>query len=670
MMKHLFFVFSHNYRAVFATITCLLLLGPSLPAATFKPTPEKMEKMRVSVGRIDAAVGGMLQSKGMAYNPPLNDHMFLRRVYVDVAGVIPSYEQTLAFLSNPSPSKRSNLVHSLLGQPGHVSHLYNHFAEMLRIQSEVPGTVLRTDAFSKWFKDALDKNRPYNRIVYDMMTSNGRISDNPASGYFLRDADMKLDHVAFMTKVFLGKDISCAQCHDDPLDEWTQMDYYALSAYFGELETKTPPPKKAQGKKGRRPNVGFRRDAFIPLIAEARGLDPKNEKDALALKRFSNRYAKASREIYGAQSLKVWEKKGEKLRLPEDYDYEDGKPGEVVKPRVLIGDEYKVWKDLPPRERIARWFSTPKNKWFAMAIANRMWSFYFGRGVVEPLYNIEVSNAENKVLLQTITDVMIDLEFDLKAFSWVLLHTQSYNKLASRAKTPSNKDYFFPGPVLRRMSAEQVWDSLVTLMVKDPLRYRAGEGEEFLKLLNVANIKTPEAAFKRINEFNKFKPEHVLVDATTGKPAFQSGTEKKKGSGSDNQIMMARGKGNKLVLTRASELQQPAPAGHFLRKFGQSERNFVINASTRAGSVPQVMELMNGFATESLTHPNSLIFRKAKSESDPTKQADLVFLSILTRKTTAKERGLLLEELRNGNNEALADLIWALLNTPEFFFIK
>ncbi len=632
----------------------------------YTPSPEKGKIMRAAVGRIDAAVGGMLQSKGMAYNPPLNEHMFLRRIYVDVQGSIPSYEQATKYLNNASPHKRSGIISWLLGQPGHVSHLYNYFADMLRIQSEVPGTVLRTDAFSKWFKDSLQKNRPYNKIVYDMMTSEGRLWDNPASGYHLRDAGMKLDHVAFMTKVFLGKDISCAQCHDHPFEDWTQMDYYALSAYLGEMETKVAPPKRGKGNKGKYQPPRFKRDDFIPLVAKQRGLDPNNEKDYLALKRYSNRYGKAAREILAANALKVWEKKGEKLRLPDDYGYEDGKPGEIVKPRMLIGEEYAAWKNLAPRDKIARWFSTPKNKWFAMAIANRMWAFYFGRGVVEPLHNIEVSKSENKILLQAITEIIIDLEFDLKAFSWVILHTQAYNKLATRHKVEVNKPYYFQGPLLRRMSAEQVWDSLVTLMVQNPMRYRAGGGDNFLQLVNFAGINTPKQAFDRINEFRGFKPEHVLEDSVTGKPAFDKSKGKKDGN---TPMMMSRLKGSKTVLARASELQQPAPDGHFLQKFGQSERNFVINASTRTGSVPQVMELMNGYATANLTQPSSLLFQKLKNQTDPAKRADIVFLSILSRKTTAKERALLLTELKKGN-EAMSDLIWALLNTPEFFFIK
>ncbi len=634
----------------------------------FKPSPEKAKEMHLAVGRIDAAIDGMLQSKGLTYNPPLNDHMFLRRIYVDVQGAIPSYDLAVTFLKNPSPNKRSGLISWLLGQPGHDSHLYNYFADMLRIQSEVPGTVLRTDAFSNWFKDSLKQNRPYNKIVYEMMTADGRMWDNPASGYHLRDAGMKLDHVAFMTKVFLGKDISCAQCHDHPFEDWTQMDYYALSAYLGEMETKAASPMKGKGKKGKGyKNMRFSRTELMSLIAKEKGLDPKNEKDQITLRRLTNRANRAVREISEANALKVWEKKGEELRLPDDYGYDDAKPGDVVKPRMLIGEEYAIWKDLSPREKIARWFATPKNKWFAMAIANRMWAFYFGRGVVEPLHNIEVKEAENKVLLQAITEIMIDLEFDLKAFSWVVLHTKAYNRLATRHKVKVNKDYYFQGPLLRRMSSEQVWDSLVTLMAPNPMRYRAGDGESFLQLVNFAGVKTPQQALDRVKQFRGFKPEQVMVDATTGKPAFQPGAAKK---GGDGEMMMSRGQGGKMILARASELEQPAPPGHFLQKFGQSERNFVIEASTRTGSVPQVMELMNGYATESLTRPDSRIFRKIKNESDPAKRADVVFLSILTRTTTAKERELLLNEIEKGNNEAMADLIWALLNTPEFFFIK
>ena len=137
----------------------------------------------------------------------------------------------------------------------------------------------------------------------------------------------------------------------------------------------------------------------------------------------------------------------------------------------------------------------------------------------------------------------------------------------------------------------------------------------------------------------------------------------------DMSMMMNTARRSNVTLVRASEFSQPAPAGHFLNKFGQSERNFVVGAVSDEGSVPQVMELMNGAATMVLTKPDSLIFKKMKNESNPMRRAEIVFLSILNRQILAEERDMLVKELEKGD-KAMPNLIWALLNTPEFIFIK
>ena len=137
----------------------------------------------------------------------------------------------------------------------------------------------------------------------------------------------------------------------------------------------------------------------------------------------------------------------------------------------------------------------------------------------------------------------------------------------------------------------------------------------------------------------------------------------------DMSMMMNTARRSNVTLVRASELSQPAPAGHLLRKFGQSERNFVIGAASDEGSVPQVMELMNGAATMVLTKPDSLIFKKMKNVSQPMLRAEIAFLSILNRHILPEERTMLVQELEKGG-QAMPNLIWALLNTPEFIFIK
>ena len=120
---------------------------------------------------------------------------------MDLTGTIPTYEQVTSFVRNKDPYKRTRLVNQLLASEGYVSHTYNYFADMLRIQTRMPGSNLRADPFVAWLKDSLHQDKPYNHIVYEMVSASGRLHENPAVGYHLRDNGMKLDHVAFMGKV-------------------------------------------------------------------------------------------------------------------------------------------------------------------------------------------------------------------------------------------------------------------------------------------------------------------------------------------------------------------------------------------------------------------------------------------------------------------------------------
>ncbi len=229
--------------SIWILLPTLLLASMSVPSLAQKTglasySAQKLPLMQESVNRINRVIEKKLGEKGKAYNVPMNDYIYVRRLYVDLTGTIPSYDQVQSFIGSKDPYKRMRLTNELLASEGFVSHSYNYFADMLRIQSNIPGENLRTDSFSYWLKDAIRTNRPYNRIVYDMISATGRMQENPAVGYHLRDIGMKLDQTSFMTKIFLSKDIACAQCHDHPFEEWTQMDFYSLASFLGEMETK------------------------------------------------------------------------------------------------------------------------------------------------------------------------------------------------------------------------------------------------------------------------------------------------------------------------------------------------------------------------------------------------------------------------------------------------
>lgn len=641
----------------------------------------KADLVALAVRRIDAAVEAGLEKQKMDYNEGLNDHMFLRRIYLDLAGRIPTYEEARDFLNSRDTNKRQDLVMTLLRSPDYTSHNYNYYAELLRIRSEFPDTILRNDAFIYWIKEQIHSNRPYDEMVREMVMSEGRIWDNPAVGYHLRDNGMKLDHVSFMGKVFLGTDITCAQCHDDPFSHWTQYQYYELSAFLADLETKGPAISKSQ-----RSGVPNKKE-LEDYLAARNNLNPSNEEDRRKLNGLVNRYQRAINEMSKASELAVITIPDQPMRLPDNYQYDDAYPREEVEPAVLYGKESgAAAAALTPRERLAAWLTARENEQFAMNIANRMWARFMGRGVSEPLHNIDPRRCDNPELLKVLAEEMLTLDFDLKAFSWAIVNTKAYNRLATRTKVPVNEPYFFPGPILRRMSAEQVWDSLITLMVDDPMQFRLESGESYNRLVNLAASPESDVAgfVARVDALNGFKPEQALVDETgtsilnakpaeQEKPFGQTALSRKPTGPSDEQMMMQfleNAKKKKILLTRASELPQPSAPSHFLAKFGQSMRDFVVGASSLDGSVPQVMELMNGYATEMLTQPGSRIFLEMKNLRSNFEKADVVFLSILSRPALANEQHLLDSELRSGGEEIFADLIWALLNTPEFLFIK
>lgn len=636
----------------------------------------KADLVALAVKRIDAAVDAGLEKQKLKYNENLNDHMYLRRVYLDLAGRIPNYDEAKEFIDSRNRNKRQELVIKLLRSWDYASHNYNHLAELLRIKTTFPGTVLRNDSFIYWLKEQIHTNTPWDELVRAMVTAEGRIWDNPAVGYHLRDNGMKLDHVAFMGKVFLGTNITCAQCHDDPFGDWTQYQYYEFSAYLADLET------KGKAQKAKMPE----KKELEAYIAATQKLDPKNEEQKRKINNSVGRYQRSLQDMSRASELAVHTVANRSMRLPNNYQYEDGFPRDKVKPWVLFGKENgTAAAALNPRQRLAVWLTSAKNERFAMNIANRMWARYMGRGAVEPLHDVNPKGTLNADLLKVLTEEMVALDFDLKAFAWAIVNTKAYNRLATRKEVNVTEPYYFPGPLLRRMSSEQVWDSLITLMVEDPNQFRLDSGDRYNRLINTSQSPgSPKEFVTRVDEYNKFKPVQTLINAKGvsivnakppkgEKPFGQNALSRKPTGPTDEEMMMAfmeAAKKRKLLLARASELPQPSDPAHFLSKFGQSDRTFVINASSLDGSVPQVMELMNGYATEILTQPGSKIFLEMKNLRSNFEKADVAFMSILSRRAIGSEQHLLDRALRAGGPEVFSDLIWALLNTPEFLFVK
>ncbi len=600
-------------------------------------------------GQVDKLVLKMLTAKGIKPNPPTSDEQFMRRAYLTIVGRIPTYDEAQAFLTSTSAKKRDELIDRLLDSEGYTSHLYNYFADMFRVVDDPGQPMQRTLPYIQWLKQQIATNRPYDQIASDMITADGKMWNNGATGYLLRDSGMLLDNLANTFAVFLGTDVACAQCHDHPFAAWTQKQFYELAAFFGATVTNL---NRSLFKNG---------DPKERLEPELKSLAEKSGADFAKFEGTMNDIINANRE-------EVRDTKENRLRLPQDYKYKDGTPGDPVKPKLIRwagesrnNDAYhqNTKKEEKLRKSFASWMTHPNNPRFAVTIANRLWKRAFGVGVAEPVTNVDdPKSASNPELLTYLGKEMVRLKFDLKEFQRMLFKTAAWQRASTIEEVPMGVPYYFQGPVLRRLTAEQTWDSLMTLVLGNPDGYKGTDGSYYARSIDLDLDKTTAPVMaQKVSAFLKLQENEQ---------ARMGGSIAEAGATTDGRKILEY---NGMKLLRASELDQPAPDGHFLREFGQSQR-ISIDGGNHSGSEPQVLMLMNGPVQEMLTSRESLPFRTMAVKATPGDKVESLFLTVLGRKPTTRERESAMLTLTAEGEDGPANLIWALINSLEFLFVQ
>ncbi len=589
--------------------------------------------------QIDFLIGSTLVAKGQKFNPSATDEQFVRRLYLDAVGRVPTAAEAGAFLADSAKNKRAKLIDQLLYSPGYTMQMYNWLGDMLRVKDTF-GKGVPTYTFEDWLKDQLHADRPWDGLVRTMLTADGKLCDNGAVGFLAYDAQMPLDGVSNLLTTFLGANVACAQCHDHPLADWSQRDFYQMAAFFGAS------------------------DGFDEKLLNSAKKLAKGKSESAAIPK------QVALKIGSANAYRLVDTAKQDLTFPKDYKYTDVKPGAPVTPSLIIWNEadkknpaYRINTSNPQqlRDEFARWMTHPENPRFAANIANRVWKKVFGLAVQEPVSDLDdPKKASNPALLAHLATVVKAGRFDLREFQRVIFNSQTYQRTASATPDLEKGPYLFPGPVLRRMTAEQVWDSIMVLSVGpevDSCLLRRGDDEKLMSL--PGGVVTAES----------FK---VVMDRMRESGVAMGGGGKKKGGGSEKGLA-TQYEGAKpqqrfgMLLARASELPQPAAETHFLRLFGQSDR-LIADTSTTDGSVPQALAMMNGSIGQLISDPNCASVVAAGTGKSDDEKIDALYLSFLSRKPAESERTAAKEARANGL--ALSDIAWTLANTREFFFVQ
>jgi hypothetical protein len=591
--------------------------------------------------QIDYLIGSTLVAQGQKFNTPATDEQFVRRIYLDAVGRVPTAEEASAFLADEAKDKRAKLIDKLLYSPGYTMQMFNWLGDMLRVKDTF-GKGVPTFTFEDWLKDQLAADRPWDALVRAMLTADGKLCDNGAVGFLAYDAQMPLDGVSNLLTTFLGANVACAQCHDHPLAEWSQRDFYQMAAFFGASD-------------------GFDEKLLQQAKKLAKG---KNESAGIP--------KQVALKIGNANAFRMVDTNKQDLTFPKDYKYDDVKPGSPVTPTLIHWSEadkknpaYRIDARTPQQLRgeFAKWMTSAENPRFAANIANRVWKKAFGLAVQEPVSDIDdPKKASNPALLAHLAQIIKAGHFDLREFQRVIFNSQTYQRATSSTPDLEKGPYLFPGPVLRRMTAEQVWDSLMVVSCGtevDNCLLRRGDDEKLMSLPGGAV--TPE----------NFK---VVIDRMREAGATMGGGKKaKKGGGGSEKGLINEYEGTKpqqrfgMLLARASELPQPAAESHFLRVFGQSDR-LVADTSTTDGSVPQALLMMNGGIGQLISDPNCTAVVNAGAAKSEDEKIDALYLAFFSRKPTGDERTATKDALAGGL--ALNDVAWTMLNAREFLFVQ
>jgi hypothetical protein len=587
---------------------------------------------------IDRLVLAVLVANKQSLNAPATDEQFLRRIYLDAAGRVPTAKEASTFLSSNAPDKRAKLIDELVFSPGYTMQMFNWMADLLRVKDTFAKGV-PAFTFEDWLKARLSSDTPWDKLVSEMITADGRLCDNGATGFMLFDAEMPLDGVSNLMTTFLGTNMACAQCHDHPLAEWKQRDFYQMAAFFGATDGKDEAIGSAIKKV-------VRADATVPKAA--------------ALK------------IEQMNTFRMEDTDKQKLTFPKDYKYKDAKAGDPVTPSLIAwskGDKslpiYNVNTKTPSqlRDEFARWMTSPQNPRFATNIANRIWKKAFGLGVIEPVNDIDdLTEASSPELMAHLTFVMKAAKFDLREVQRVIYNSKTYQASASATPDLGKAKYLFNGPLVRRLSAEQVWDSLIVTAVgtyADNVLLRRGDD---LKAMALPAGKVTLAEVKNAVERTK-KAFSGGAKAAGGKKAA-GGSTLGLANGYDGDKPISR---FSMMLARASELPQPSSETHFLRLWGQGDR-LLADSATNDGSVPQVLQMMNGSVGKLVADVRSAAVMDAMKAKTPDGEVTSLYLSYLSRKPTNKELIAASKSLKDGL--ALTDLAWVLANTREFLFVQ
>jgi len=377
--------------------------APALPAGAAPDSPRAADA-------IDAFINAKLLARGIRAAPLIDDAAFLRRVTLDTIGLVPTVDEVRAFLADHSADKRLRTIDRLLADSRWADHWTSYWQDVLAENPNMlKGTLNNTGPFRWWIHESLLDNKPIDRFVTELAGMQGSAQFGGPAGFALATQnDLPMAAKAqIVSSAFLAMEMKCARCHDAPFHPFDQGDLFSIAAMLQRT----------------------------PITVPKTSLTPGLSKDS---------------------RVSVTLKAGEKISAHWPFSGANEPLPGVIR------------NENDSRELLAAIITDPRNERFAQVIVNRLWKQFLGVGIVEPVDDWENTVPSHKELIEWLAHDLVTHDYDLKHVAREILASQTYQRIASSdaARIGKSAERSFAAPARRRMSAEQLVDSLFALSGK------------------------------------------------------------------------------------------------------------------------------------------------------------------------------------------------------------
>ena len=353
---------------------------------------------------IDQLVGERLRALTMQPSELCSDSEFIRRLCLDVLGVLPTPQETRTFLADGDANKRAKLIDSVLARPEYADWWALKWADVLRVE-EKSLDAKGVKVFHGWIRKAMAENRPLNEFARDILAAQGSTYQVAPANFYraLREPNLRAEAAG---QVFLGIRMQCAKCHNHPFDRWTQDDYHHLAAFFARIRYR--------------------------IVENTR-------RDKLD-----------SHEFVGEQIV----------HQDEVSEVKHPVTGDTLVPRVL-GEKRPAVKEKDDRlKRLADWVADG-NPLFARAQANRIWAHMMGKGLVDPIDDFRLTNPPtNEALLEALARDFVEHRYDMKHMIRTIANSRAYQRSSRPNETNAADEDHASHALVRPLQAEALLDAI------------------------------------------------------------------------------------------------------------------------------------------------------------------------------------------------------------------